>query len=148
MPKTRKKTVARSANIDKSISTALENLASACVNGKNAIDARTKVNKKLASVLKRLNKKRATLVTRKKAAAEKVRKSASVETRKDLKTASNNLAAVTKEAAKTRTQKRPIAEELAALKAGQRNAAAYVKAIDAANRQLNKPKKKSRKKRA
>lgn len=147
MAKNSKKPAARSAAIDKSISSALESLASACVNGKNAIDARTEVNKKLAANLKRLRKKRATLVKRKKTAAAKIKKSASAETQKNFKTAINNLASVTKEAVKTRTQKLPIAEELVALKAGQLKAVAYVKAIDAANKQLNKPKKKIQKRR-
>jgi len=148
MAKKSKKPVARSAAIDKKTSSALESLASACVNGKNAIDARTGVNKKLAANLKRLRKKRATLVKRKISAAAKVKKSPSAETKKYLKTVINNLASVTKEAVKTRAQKRPIAEELVALKAGQLKAVAYVKTIDAANKQLNKPKKKKKKRRA
>ncbi|MFC1665793.1 hypothetical protein ACFL17_09250 [Pseudomonadota bacterium] len=148
MPKTSKKTVARSAAIDKSISAALESLAAASVNGKNAIDARTKVNKQLALSLRRLSKKRATLMRRKKSAAAAAKKSPSVETRKNLRTVTAELAAVTREAAKTRAQKTPIAAELSALKAGQRSAVAYAKAIDAATKVLNKPKKKRRKKRA
>ena len=148
MPTTRKKTVAPSAAIDKSISAALENLAAASVNGKNAIDARTKTNRQLTVSLKRLSKKRATLMRRKKSAAAAAKKSPSVDTRKNLRAVTAELAAVTRESAKARTQKAPIVAELSALKAGQRNAVAYVRAIDAANKVLNKPKKKRRKKRA
>lgn len=148
MPKSRKKAIARSAAIDKSINTALENLTAASVNGKIAIDARASVNKKLAAGLKSLGKKRATLTKRKKSSTAMAKKSPSAETRKSLRTVTSELAAVIKEAARTRAQKSPIAAELAALKAGQRNSVAYVRAIDAANRVLNKPKKKKKKKRA
>ena len=142
---TRKKTIAKSAAVEKNIATSLEKLAAACTDGDKAVAARSKVAKQLNREASRLNKRRGLLLRRTKAAAKKASTSPGAETRKALRAATAELAATRKAIAKVRAAKAVNSPELAALKAASRQANAYAKAIGQADKVLNKPKKKRRK---
>ena len=141
----KKRTIAKSASVEKNVATALERLNAACSDGDKAVAVRSKTSKKLSAESRRLNKRRGTLLRRKKAAAIKAKATPSVETRKALREAVRELAATRKALAKTRAAKAINSPELAALKAPQRQANAYGKAITQADKVLNKPRKKRRK---
>jgi hypothetical protein len=144
---TKKKPIAKSASVEKNIAVALERLDAACTEGDKAVAARSKIAKKLNAESRRLNKKRATLVKRSKVAALKAKADPSAANRKALREAVTELAATRKALAQTRAAKAVNSPELAGLKVAQRQANAYGKAIVLADKVLNKPKKK-RKKRA
>lgn len=143
-----KKAVTKSAAVEKSLTSAIENLTAACVDGEKAIDVRSKESKKLALQVRKLSKKRTTLMRRKKAAAGKVRSAPSAEARKVLRDTTKEAALVGKELTKAKAEKSVVSTELAALKANQRIAGAYMKVIEKADKVLNKPKKKRKKRRA
>lgn len=143
-----KKKVASSASVNKKISSAVESLAAAWGDVQDAVATRSKAAKKMTAEVKKLSKKHATLAKRKKTAAAKHKKTATGETRKALNAVTKEIAAVKKVLSKARIEKSVHAAELAALKAGHRVAAAYTKVIEKADKVLNKPKKKRRKKRA
>lgn len=144
MPARRKPTIAKSASIDKNIETAIEKLTAASLDGGKAVATRTKEGKKLTAAVRRLSKKRATLMRRKKTATTRAKNAPSAETRGALRTVLKDITSVTKELDKLRPQKNANAEELAALKAGERKATAYLKSIEKADKVLNKPKRKRR----
>ena len=141
-------TIAKSASVQKNIETSLEKLAAAVSDGEKAVAARSKISKKLNTESRRLTKRAATLVKRKKTAAAKAKAAPSVETRKALRVATVDLAVTRKGQAVLRAAKGVNSPELAALKAAQRQANAYAKAIAGADKVLNKPKKKRRKRAA
>jgi len=141
---TKKKPIAKSASVEKNIAVALERLDAACTEGDKAVAARSKIAKKLNAESRRLNKKRATLVKRSKVAAVKAKADPSAANRKALREAVTELAATRKALVKTRAAKAVNSPELKALKAAQRQANAYGKAIVQADKVLNKPAKKRR----
>ncbi len=142
---TRRRAIVKSASVEKNIAVALEKLDAACSDGDKAVAARSKTSKKLNAESRRLNKRRGTLLRRTKAAATKAKATPSVETRKALREAVSELAATRKALARTRAAKAINSPELAALKAAQRQANAYGKAIAQADKVLTKPRKKRRK---
>ena len=133
-----KRTIAKSAAVTKNIETALASLGTACVAGDSAVARRGKDGKSLAAATKRLSRKRAILAKRKKSSAKRAKASPSGETRKALRAAIKELAATKTQLVKARAAKGVNAVELAALKAAQRRASAYAKAIAQAERSLNK----------
>lgn len=145
MAKTTKKSIIKSASVDVKIASAIENLMRASNDGENAIAVRSKDGAKFAAEVKKLTKKRATLIKRKKTAAKKAAKLPSAETRQVLRTVEKDLAGTKKNLDKAKAQKSENAGELTALKAGHRKVAAYLKAIGQADKMLNKSKKKARK---
>lgn len=147
MPKT-KKSVAKGAAVAKNIETALEKLTAACVDGEKAIAVRAKDAKSMMTAIRRLNKKRAALLKRKKTATNRLKKDGSAANKAALRATVKELAGVDKELPKLRAGKTENGDELVALKAAFRLASAYLKALATADKQLNKPKKKRRKKRA
>lgn len=136
MAKKRTRGVAKSAAVEKDLETSLAKLASACEAGSKAVASRSKDAKRLATTTKRLGRKRSTLIKRKRLAAKRAKTSPSGETRKALRTTVKELAATRSLLEKTRTVKTANATELAALKATQRRASAYAKAILRAERAL------------
>ncbi|NOY65824.1 MAG: hypothetical protein GXP13_00255 [Gammaproteobacteria bacterium] len=141
-----KKAVVKSAVMAKTLESALAGLATICESGGKAVDSRAKDGKKLAASSKRLSKKRATLGKRKKAAAAKLKKDATADNRNALKAVEKELAAVVKESAKVKKAKDANNAELSGLRVSVKCANAYVKGVAAADKVLNKPKKKRRKK--
>ncbi len=143
----RKKTVVKSAVLSKKIESAIAALTEASEAGAKAIDVRGKEVKKLATAAKRLSKKRATLLKRKKTASNKLKSAPGVETRKALNAVVKELTAVSKQAPKARAVKAAAAAELAGLKSASKRVTAYVKSLEKADKLLNKPAKKRKKRR-
>jgi prophage DNA circulation protein len=133
-----KRTIAKSAAVTKSIEAALASLGTACVAGDSAVAKRGKDGKSLAAATKRLSKKRAVLAKRKVLSAKRAKASPSGETRKALRAVIKELATTKSQLLKARTAKGINAVELSALKAAQRRASAYAKAIAQAERSLAK----------
>ena len=140
-----KRTIAKSAAVTKSIETALASLGTACVAGDSAVARRGKDGKSLAATTKRLSRKRAILTKRKRLSAKRAKAAPSGETRKALRAVIKELATTKKQLGKARSEKGVNAVELAALKAAQRRASAYAKAIAHAEKSLNKPTKQRQK---
>jgi hypothetical protein len=147
MKKATKKRIASSASIDKKIGTAVETLQAVYGDVTKAVVTRSAAAKKLTRETRSLSKKRATLVKRKRTATNRVRKTPSAETRKALRTVTAELNAVSKVLPKSREQKAANAQELASLKASLKRASAYLKEIAKADKVLNKPRKKVRRRR-
>ncbi len=148
MPKKSKKTVVKSASLGKVIDNSLAALNTAYHDGEKAIEALSKIAKKLTAEGKRLSKKRATLSRRKKTVIAKLKKTNDAVTRKLLKTTEKELAAIKKLAAKSAAAKSANSEELKNLKAHSKRTKAYLAVLEKADKILNKPKKKRRKKRS
>jgi hypothetical protein len=135
------KTIAKSAAVTKNIETALAALGTACVAGDSAVARRSKDHKSLSSAAKRLSKKRAALIKRKRISAKRAKASPSGETRKALRAVIKELAQTKAKLGKARAVQGVNAVELAALKDAQRRASAYAKAIAQAEKTLAKRKK-------
>lgn len=131
-----KRAIAKSAAVTKNIEAALSSLGTACDAGNSAVAKRSKDGKSLATATKRLSKKRATLTKRKRFSAKRARSSPSGETRKALRAVIKELASTKKALVKAQTAKGINAVELTALKAAQRRANAYAKAIVQAEKSL------------
>ena len=143
----KKKSVVKNAALAKVIDTSLGNLEAATANGEKALALATKNNKQASADAKRLNKKRATLIKRRKSAAAKAKKDPVAANTKALKAVVKELNAVKNAAAKAKTVKAGHSEELSGLRVSCRRLAAYSNALAAADKVLNKPKKKARRKR-
>lgn len=141
----KKRVIAKSAAVAKNIETSLAALGAACVAGDRAVAVRSKDGKSLAAATKRLSKKRASLAKRKRTSAKRAKASPSGETRKALRAVVKELATTKVQLGKARAAKGVNAVELTALKAAQRQASAYAKAILQADAVLNKPSKRRRK---
>lgn len=143
-----KKPVIKSTALVKVADTSLANLEAAASNGNKALALATKTAKKLSAEAKRLSKKRISLIKRRKSAAAKAVKDPVAANKNALKAIDKELAAVRKDAAKNKVVKTNNFEELSGLRVSCRRLTAYNKAIAAADRVLNKPKKKTRRKKA
>ena len=135
-----KRAIAKSAAVTKNIEAALASLGTACVAGDGAVAKRSKDGKGLSASTKRLSKKSAALTKRKRLSAKRARATPSGDTRKALRSVIKELATTKKQLVKARTAKGINAVELAALKAAQRRANAYAKAIAQAEKFLGKRK--------
>ena len=140
-----KRTIAKSAAVTKNIETALASLGTACVAGDSAVAKRGKDAKALAIATKRLSKKQTILAKRKRLSAKRAKAAPSGETRKALRAVIKELATTKSQLVKARAAKGVNAVELAALKAAQRRASAYAKAIAQAEASLAKSAKGRRK---
>jgi len=148
MPTKSRKTVVKSASLEKVIETSLAALNAANGSGEKAVAALTKNAKTLSAEGKRLSKKRATLTKRKKATSAKLKKTNDAATRKLLKATTAELNSVKKVAAKSSASRSANSAELKGLKAQAKRARAYISVLEKADKVLNKPAKKRRKKRA
>jgi len=138
-----KKTIT-SASALKTIDGAITNLTAVVSSTASAIAELSKEKKTLLTAAKRLARKRATLVRKKKVAASKLKKDATAANKKLVDGLTKEIATIKKEALKVAAHKSRITEELAALKVSSKRVVAYAKAISAADKMLNKPKKKRR----
>jgi hypothetical protein len=136
MVKTRTRSVAKSATVERDLETSLEKLATACKAGNVAVASLTRAAKQLTTTTRRLGRKRAALIKRKRLAAKRAKTSPSGETRRALRTMVKELTATRSQLEKTRAVKAANAAELAALKVAQRRANVYAKAIARADRAL------------
>jgi hypothetical protein len=139
-----KRTIAKSAAVTKNIDAALASLGTAVVAGDSAVAKRSKDGKSFATASKRLSRKRAILSKRKRLSAKRAKASPSGETRRALRAVIKELATTKKQMVKARAVQGVNAVELAALKAAQRRANAYAKAIAQAEKSLAKTSKRSR----
>jgi hypothetical protein len=133
-----KRAIAKSAAVIKNIEAALSSLGTACDAGDSAVAKRSKDGKSLATATKRLSKKRAVLTKRKRFSAKRARSSPSGETRKALRSVIKELASTKKQLVKAKAAKGINAAAPTALKAAQRRANAYAKAIVQAEKSLGK----------
>lgn len=140
-----KKPVIKNTALVKVIDTSLTNLETATTNGVKALALATKKSKQSSTEGRRLNKKRVTLIKRRKTAAAKAKKDPDAANKKVLKAVDKELAAIRKEVAKNKIVKAANFEELSGLRVSCRRLEAYMKTLAAADRALNKPKKKTKK---
>ncbi len=143
-----KKTVIKNAALVKVIDTSLANLEAATANGAKALALATKNSKQSSTEARRLSKKRVTLIKRRKTAAAKAQKDPIAANKKALNAVDKELAAIRKAAAKNKVVKAARFEELSGLRVSCRRLSAYSKAVIAADKVLNKPKKKTRRRKA
>ena len=146
MPKS-KKTVAKAVAVEKNLTVAIEKVTAACQDGDRAVVARTKSGKRLAAEVRKLNRRRGSLLKRKVAAAKRMARDGSAANKKALNSVVKELTSTRKALTKAREQKKANTLELAALKTAQRKAKGYQKALGQVDRVLNKPKPKRRKRR-
>jgi hypothetical protein len=145
----KKKTlVAKAVMVEKSLENALVNLEAAFESGTKAAAERTQTGSQLAKLVARLSKKRAALMKRKKLAKTRVEKEASVDNKKALRDVTKELDTIKKELDKAKIAKDANNAELTPLRVALKRATAYRKGVTAADKALNKPKKKSRRRRA
>lgn len=144
----RKKALAKGTAVANNVEKSLKSLAIACTDGDRAVGVRSKDAKKFASAVKRLSKRHASLVKRKKTASARNKKSSTGETRQALRAVVRDLAKTKKELAKARAVKKVNGTELKSVKTASRRANAYKKAIDKAEKALNKPAKRRKKRSA
>jgi len=139
-----KKAVVTSAAMAKTLESALAGLATICESGAKAVDSRSKDAKKQAAAFKRLSKKRMTLNKRKKVQAAKIKKDPSADNKKALKATEKDLAVTGRELASCKKTRDANNAELSGLRDSVKRASAYAKGVAAADKKLNKPKKKRR----
>ncbi|MGB5279331.1 MAG: hypothetical protein WBO73_19480 [Gammaproteobacteria bacterium] len=144
MAATKKQPVARNAVISNSIDTAVYNLETALEKVNRAVAARSAESKKLLIESRRLRKRHVAQMNRKKRAIAVDKMNSSVDTRKAVKVATSELNATKKMIVKTTGTRQAVLEELNGLKQSQKNVSAYVKAIYAADRAIERSNKKKK----
>ena len=142
------KPVVKAAALDKTINASTDSLTKACGDAATAVTKKTAEAKKLLAEVKRHLKKKSTLTKRSKTAAAKLKKDTNAANKKAVAAVAKELKATKAALDKARASKTVVLTELAALKAASKRLTAYTKAIAAANKVLNKPAKKRRKKKA
>jgi len=140
-----KKPVIKNTALVRVIDTSLANLETATTNGVKALALATKKSKQSATEGRRLNRKRVALIKRRIATGKKAKKNPDAATKKALTVVNRELAAIRKAVAKNKIVKAANFEELSGLRVSCRRLAAYMKTLAATDRILNKPKKKTRK---
>lgn len=146
--KTASKKIVTHTALSTKIETSLAGLNAALSDSTKAVNAGIKEAKKLAIDTARLRKKRMTLMKRKKAAANRLRKDKNAINRKALNAVVKEIAGIAKLFNKATVAKDTVAAELSGLKADQRRLVAYVKALGQADKALNTPKKRPSRKMA
>ena len=141
-----KKTIIKSSALNKTIDAATSSIESASNDAGKAVAKVTSDAKKLTAEVKRHTKKRSILTKRKKAATTKQKSNPNAANRKALATVVKELKSTISAQEKARTNKTKTTEELNGLRDASKRLNAYSKAIAAADRVLNKPKKKARRK--
>ena len=140
------KPVVKAAALDKTINASTDSLTNACGNAVNAITKNTAEVKKLTAEIKRHTKKKTTLTKRNKTAAAKLKKDTNAANKKAVAAVAKDLKSTKVALDKARASKAVVSTELAALKSVSKRLNAYTNAIAAADKILNKPVKKRRKK--
>jgi len=144
----KKKPAVKNAALAKVIDTSLANLGAAAKKGASALAAATKKSKRSSVEGKRLNKKRVALIKRQLTAAAKAKKDPVAANKNALKAVVRELAAIRKAVAKNKAVNSANFAELSGLRGSCRRLTAYGRALAAADRVLNKPKKKTRRRKA
>jgi len=138
----KKKVIIKSSVIAKTLESSVTNLVTALGQADKSVTARSSESKKLLNETRRLRKRRLTQMGKKKRAIAAEKKNSTVDTRKAVRTVSAELVVTNKSLIKTTAGRQAVLLELSSLKDSQKKLRAYVKGIDAANRQIAKPKKK------
>lgn len=141
------KTVIKATALDKTIDASTESLSKAHGHASAAVTKKTAEAKKLTVEVKRHTKKKATLAKRIKTATTKFKKDANAANKKAVAAVTKEMITIKSALDKSRAHKALVALELSALKAASKRLTAYTKAVAAADKILNKPvpKKKKRK---
>lgn len=147
--KTKNKAPIKGGVLEKLVDSAVDNMKLALASGSVAIEVLGKEVKSLNTLSARLRKKRATLLKRKKTTSVKLKKTPNAELRKLLRDVERELVSVRKDLEKAASAKETAAGELSVLKSSFKKASLYSKGIEKADKTLNKParKKKRRKSR-
>ena len=145
--KKRKKSVKGAAS-EKAVDSAIATINEVAASATKAVIAVNKEYKKLSKSAKSLNRKRAALVKRTKKSAKILKKEATAANKKAVAILKKDIAVIKKEAEKINNLKSAVSAELAILKSASKRAIAYVKGVTVADKALNKPKKKIKKKKA
>ena len=140
------KPVVKAAALDKTINASIDSLTKAYSDAVTAIAKKSAEAKKLLTEIKRHLKKKATLTKRSKAATAKLKKDANAANKKAVTAVARELKATNAALDKARARKTVILTELAALKISSKRLMVYTKVIATADKALNKPAKKRRKK--
>lgn len=143
MAVTKKKPLTKNSVIANSIESAVYNLEVSLEKADKAVTARSSESKKLLNESRRLRKRRATLMGKKKRAIAADKKNSTGDSRKAVRTITSELAATRKVLDKATTVRQAVLEELSGLKASQKILSAYVKGIYAADRAIARSKKKT-----
>lgn len=141
------KKIVKASALENKIQAAAESLLVVKNDAETAADVLGKDRKNLLSDNKKLAKKRAVLSKKKKAADARFKKAPDAANKKAAAAISKELATVKKVSDKSKTVASANAEELKAIKVSLKQASVYVAALAKAEKLLNKPKKKSAKKR-
>jgi chemotaxis response regulator CheB len=145
MARSTQKKIIKNVAVEKTISTALSSLTSIKDDCAAAVVSRSNDAKKWLAESKKLTKKRATLMKRKKAAATRLKKNPNADNRKAVKAVEKELATIVKMIDKSKPQKQANADELAGLKANLKAVSAYLISIEKSRKALEKPKKSKKK---
>ena len=132
----------------KAVDSAIASINDVAATATKAVIATEKEYKKLVKAAKSMNKKRAALMKKAKTATNRMKKDTSTANKKMVSVIKKDIAAIKKELAKHQSVKSVVSEELATLKLASKRAVAYTKVVVGADKVLNKPKKKKRKKKA
>ena len=138
------KPVTRNSVIANSIASAASNLESALEKVNKAVVVRSAESKKLLNESRRLRKRRQTQMNKKKRAIAADQKNSTGDTRKAVRAITSELNATNKAITKTTTTRQAVLEELTGLKDSQKMVSGYVKGIYAADRAIERAKKKKK----
>ena len=137
----RKKTLIRSTQFVNTIDISVEHLNEALNKGEFAVAKRSKDSLQQLALIRRLKKKKQTLLNRKSRATTKQKKAPSAEIAKQILASRREIESIKKQLTKATTLRQANLAELSVLRANLRRASAYVRAINSAEKQLHKKKK-------
>lgn len=141
----KKKPIIRSTQFVNTIDTSVERLNEALNKGKVAVAKRSKDSLQQLALIRRLKKKKQALLNRKTRATAKQKKAPSAEITKLIRSSAREIASIKKQLTKATALRQANLAELSLLRVNLRRASAYVKAINSAEKRLNKPKRRRRK---
>ena len=144
MAATKNKPVPRNSVIANSIESAMYNLETALEKVNRAVTLRSAESKKMLNESRRLRKRHTAQMNRKKRAIVAEKKNSTLDTRKAVRVATSELNATKKAISKVAGARQLVLDELSGLKESQKRVTAYVKGIYAADRAIEKSKKKKR----
>lgn len=142
----KKKVVAKSAAIAKTLESSVSNLVAALEQTDKAIKVRSAESKKLLIEGRRLRKRRLTATGKGKRAVAANKKNSTVETRKAVKTIAADKVAISKSMVKSTAARQAVLAELSGLKDSQKKLSGYVRGINATDKQIAKPKRRAKRK--
>ena len=142
------KPVIKAAALGKTLDAHAESLSKASSHAATAITKKTAEAKKLLADVKRHTRKKGTLAKRIKTATTKLKKEANAANKKAVAAVTKEMNSIKSALDKSRAHKALVAIELTALKAASTRLTAYTKAVAAADKALNKPAKKKKKRKA